>query len=339
VSRPKDIAIVCLAVSTGLLAFVALRQRVEIQRLADAMQMDNRQAVPSLTVHHGSKRTFAIPPRRGASEATLPTRAALDAEAALPAFALGSEARSQGQRTRRGGALMRLMENPDFVQALGLQRQAMLDARFASLFRQLNLSGEELAAFKRLLVEKENVALDVVTVSESLPDGPLSNDALRASVQAVHAQIEQAIQGSLGNERYAVYRDYERTLAQRATVAQLEQRLSYTDTPLGAQQAEALVRILAEHAPPQPVETPPVLSVLVRAGVPEAVPILPANAGTGRVTEEVIVQSQALLAPSQLDALRELQTEQQAAMRAAELIRQATPLEDISAFPIMPLLQ
>jgi hypothetical protein len=339
VPRPKDIALVCLAVSSGVLAFVALRQRSEIQRLANALQADSREAVPPLTVHYGSKRTFSVPLQRRAGDAALQTRAAVDAEAALPAFSPSGEARSQGQRTRRGGALVRLMENPDFVQALGLQRQAMLDARFASLFRQLNLSGEELAAFKRLLVEKENVALDVVTVSESLPDGPLSSDALRASVRAAHAQIEQAIHGSLGSERYAVYRDYERTLAQRATVAQLEQRLSYTDTPLGPQQAEALVRILAEHAPPQPVETPPVLSVLVRAGVPEAVPILPANAATGRVTEEVIAQSQTVLAPSQLDALRELQTEQQAAMRAAELIRQATPLEDISAFPIMPLLQ
>jgi hypothetical protein len=220
------------------------------------------------------------------------------------------------------------MENPEFVQAFGVQRQAMLDTRFAGLFRQLNLGADELAAFKNLLVEKENVVLDVVAVSESSTDGPLSPDALRASVRAAQAQVEQAIHRSLGGERYAIYREYERTLAQRATVAQLEQRLSYTGAPLTPTQSEALVRIFVAAAPPTPAESRPVASVVVRAGVPEAVPILPTNAATGRITEEVIVQAQTVLAPTQVTALREIQVEQTAAIRAAELIRDVVPTRE-----------
>jgi hypothetical protein len=231
------------------------------------------------------------------------------------------------------------MENPEFVQALNLQRHASLDTRFAGLFRTLNLGATELAAFKNLLVEKENVALDVVMVSETLADGPLSPEALRASARSAQAQVEQAIHGSLGSERYEIYRDYERTLAHRATVAQLEQRLSYTSTPLTPGQADALVRILAEYAPPAPVETAPVMSVMVRAGVPEAVPIPPTTASTGRVTEEVIAQSQSVLDPGQVQALRELQNGQQAAIRAAELIRQIAPAEALPGYGITPLLQ
>jgi hypothetical protein len=219
------------------------------------------------------------------------------------------------------------MENPEFVQALGLQHHALLDARFGALFRQLNLSPEELAAFKNLLVEKENVALDVVTVSETLVGGPLPPDMLRASVRSAQSHVEQAILSSLGSERYALYREFERTLPQRTTVAQLEQRLSYTEAPLSPAQAESLVRVLAAHAPNVRAEPAPVVSVLVRAGVPEAVPLLPTTAGTGRVTEEVIAQSQSVLSPSQVDALRELQAEQQAAAKAAELIRQVAPTE------------
>jgi hypothetical protein len=224
--------------------------------------------------------------------------------------------------------LMRLMENPEFLRALTLQRNAALDARFAGLFRQLNLSDEELASFKTLLAEKENVALDVVTVSETLPDGPLSPAALRATVRGAQAQVEQAIQSSLGGERYQVYRDYERTLPQRATVAQLEQRLSYTGTPLTPVQSDALVRILAATTPETslaPAETPSPTTVLVRAGVPEAVPIVPTNAATGRVTEEVITQAHAVLTPAQVDALREIQSQQQAAIKAGEMIRDIMP--------------
>src|SRR5205814_1786200 len=102
-----------------------------------------------------------------------------------------------------------------------------LDARFAELFRRLHLSEEELAQFKRLLVEKESVVLDVVTVSEESPSGPLSPAILQASVRTAQAQVEDAIRASLGDDRYAVYHDFEVTLAQRALVTRLEQRLSY----------------------------------------------------------------------------------------------------------------
>src|SRR6185436_2421104 len=124
------------------------------------------------------------------------------------------------------------------------------------------------AAFKRLLAEKENVALDVVAVSEMQPDGPLPAQALTASVNAARAQVEDAIRSSLGNERYAVYRDYEQTLPQRTIVAQLEQRLSYSGAPLAPAQSEALVRILIAHAPaPAAAETAPA-AMVVGKGAP-----------------------------------------------------------------------
>lgn len=340
VLRPKDILIVCLALSSGALAILALSQRAEIQRLANGDSTDRFSRSVPFAIHNASKRTLFVPPRQLAGDAEQPSRGG--EEDAYPALflSIAGEGRADPTRSRKGGGLVRLMENPEFVQALGLQRHAMLDARFAGLFRTLNLAPNELAAFKNLLVEKENVVLDVVTVSETLPDGPLPTDTLRASVRAAQAQVEQAIHSSLGSERYAIYREYERTLAQRATVAQLEQRLSYTDSPLAPAQADALVRILAAHSPSTtPVEAPPVVSVLVRAGVPEAVPILPTSASTGRVTEDVVVRSQAVLAPPQLQALRELQAEQQAAMRAAELIRQVAPTDAAPNLGIIPFLQ
>lgn len=337
-SRPKDILIVGLALSSGVLAVLAVRQGIEIRRLSAAVRADGLFA-PPLTIHSAFTRTFAIPLRRTADDAAGREHTVLADENYRAQFGFHGDGRAAHPPSRRGGGLVRLMENPEFVQALSLQRHASLDARFAGLFRELNLGAGELAAFKNLLVEKENVTLDVVMVSETLADGPLSPAALRESVRAAQGQVDQAIHSSLGSERYEIYRDYERTLAQRATVAQLEQRLSYTDTPLAPGQADSLVRILAAYAPRLPVETAPVFSVLVRAGVPEAVPILPTSASTGRVTEEVIAQSQTVLAPVQLQALRELQVEQQAAIRAAELIRQIAPTDAVPGMGLTPLLQ
>ncbi|HUR56725.1 MAG TPA: hypothetical protein VM029_03390, partial [Opitutaceae bacterium] len=165
--------------------------------------------------------------------------------------------------------------------------------------------------------------LDVVAISETLPDGPLSSEGLRAGVRAAQAQVEQAIRNSLGNERYAVYRDYERTLAHRETVAQLEQRLSYGTAPLTPAQGDALVRILVASTPAETTGGPAVSIVLAASGT--TVPILQATAPAGRVTDEGIAQAQAVLTPVQLTALRDLQVEQQAAARAAELVRLSAP--------------
>jgi hypothetical protein len=337
VSRVKDIAIVCLALSSGTLAFFAWRQRGEIQRLSPLALQPAAAPVSGVTIHSATKRSLAVPSRRAEPAMSVAPRARSENEdgAARPML----EARPAA-RPRRGDALARLMDNPEFVQALGLQRHAMLDTRFAGLFRQLNLGADELATFKNLLAEKENVVLDVVTVSETSAEGPLAPEVLRASVRAAQAQVEQAIHSSLGSERYAIYRDYERTLAQRATIAQLEQRLSYTAAPLTPPQADALVRILVATALPARAESTPALSVVVRAGVPEAVPVLPTSAATGRVTEEVIAQAQTVLSPAQINALREIQAQQQAANKAAELIREAVPVrEETPAIGLTLLLQ
>jgi hypothetical protein len=318
VSRAKNTLIVLLAVSTGALAVVTLEQRAEIRRLSAAPH-DMRVGRGPLTIYSASKRMIPLPARPQSAG-----RVAGEVNDRTAQGVLAGELPPSRTPVRRATGVARLMENPEFVEALSRQHHAMLDARFGPLFRMLGLGPEELAAFKSLLVEKENVALDVVTVSEALPDGPLSPDELRASIRAAQAQVEQAIHGALGSERYEIYRDFERSLPQRATVAQLERRLSYSDAPLSVAQAENLTQIMVTLAPTRPVAEPsPLVSVLLRAGVPEAIPMLPTNAASGRVTDGVVTQAQSLLTPTQLQALKELQREQDAAERAAELLRQA----------------
>ncbi|MES2695594.1 MAG: hypothetical protein V4773_19110 [Verrucomicrobiota bacterium] len=319
-SRVKDILLAGLTLSAGVLAFVVWRQHGEIKRLAARAERDFA-VVPSaetMTLRLAANRSVAVPGATSSSQ----RRGSVNESDGFEASGLTGPRASR----KRGGALTRLLENPEFVRALNLQRHAMLDTRFADLFRRLNLEGDELAEFKRLLVEKENVALDVVAVSESAPEGPLRPETMQAGIRAAQLQIEQAIHSSLGSDRYAVYRDYERTLMHRATVAQLEQRLSYTSTPLTPSQADAVVRILDSNTPPASVEnSAPPVSVLVRSGVPEAVPIGPTTAGTGRVTDQVVAQSQTVLTPAQLGALKQIQEEQQAAMKAAQMIRDVAP--------------
>lgn len=234
---------------------------------------------------------------------------------------------------RRGSALSQLADNADFRRALDLQRQAVLDVRFGELFRRLNLSPAQLAEFKRLLAEKENVALDVVAVNDTLPDGPLPPADLRTSMNSARAQVDSAIRDSLGDDRYAIYRDYAETLPQRATVAQLAQRLSYTNTPLSPTQAESLVHILAAHTPPEtPAENTPPVSMVVGAGAGSGTSVVQTVASTGSITNAAVNESQTVLAAPQVAALREIQGEQQASMAAYQFLFNA--LQNGATLPI-----
>lgn len=320
-SRSKDLIIVGLATASVALAILAWRQRVEIERLApDAPRHGSRPAA-SITIHTASSRNVAVVPPRSAANLPEEFQAAME-----QSDAAGGRNRLP-ERPRRKSALARLVDNPEFLHALGLHRQAVLDTRFAELFRRLKLSDEELAVFKRLLADKENVALDVVAISEGLPDGPLPADALRASVRKAREQVEDAIRDSLGRDRYEVYREFERTLGPRATIAQLEQRLSYSPTPLTPAQAESLVQIFANASPRAADPAAPAISVVVTAGA-TPMPLLPAGAPAGRITEVAIAQAQTVLAPGQMTALREIQAEQFAASQAAELVRELFPASD-----------
>lgn len=329
--RAKDFLLAALALSTGALALVVWRQRVEMDRLAGVAQRSVAMvpSAESVALRLATNRTYSV------------TNGVKAAEPRAMDGAVRDEPPRQAEATRtarkRGGAISKLMDNPEFLRALNLQRQSMLDARFSELFRRLGLEGEALAEFKRLLVEKENVALDVVAVSETAADGPLRPETIGASIRAAQSQIEQAIESSLGGDRYAMYREYERTLAHRTTVAQLERRLSYSGAPLQPAQAEAVVRIMESSTPRAATEhgAPPV-SVLVRSGVPEAVPVVPASVGSGRVTDEVVAQAQTVLTPSQLAALKQIQLEQDAALRAAQMIRDVTPAAVSDMLPTIP---
>jgi hypothetical protein len=221
--------------------------------------------------------------------------------------------------------LAQLVEDPEFVAALNTFQQGTLDARFAALFRKLSLSEGELAAFKRLLVQKEGAEFDVVALGQAISDSPLSAQEMDATVRTIRAGVERDIASTLGSDRYAVYRDYAATLPQRATVAQLEQRLSYTSTPLTPAQSDAMVQILASNtSATEPVLVTPT-AMIGEGEAADTVPFLRRTLMAAVVTDAAVANAQGVLSPEQIAALTQIQQEQLAALRANELIRAASP--------------
>ena len=104
------------------------------------------------------------------------------------------------------------------------------------------------------------------------------------------------------------------TGSQRALVDQPNRTMSYSATPLSDSQSQALVQILAQGGSPENTTNNP--QRMVFAG-----PFASPSGGRVTITDAMIAQAQAVLAPDQVRVLQEQQATQQNEQKLRELMR------------------
>jgi hypothetical protein len=302
VPTSKNTLIAFLAFTTLAGGALAWRQYQELVTLRAAALNTNERA-------DWQKRLWAAEKKNADLEhkiAAQPKAPAAAPETADTELAPGE--RPRGPRFDRGG-FAALMDQPEMQRLVALQQKGALDARYAQLFKSLNLTPEQLERFKNLLVEKSTAMMDVLAAARQQGINPRSDrDAFQKLVADAQAQVDDSIRSALGDVGYQQYKNFEQTQPQRAVVSQLEQRLSYSSTPLSPDQANQLVNILASTSPatarnnnnPVFFAGAPALGGAINFG------------GQVTITDATINQSLGVLAAPQIDALKQLQQEQQA---------------------------
>lgn len=297
----KTYAILFLSLTTVAGAVVAWHQYQELIALRAASLMPNERA-------DWQKRLWAAEKNRAELESKI---AAQTKESPAPT-ADEAPAPEEPRFNRRNGAgnFMAMMNQPEVQRLMAVQQKAGLDSRYSSLFKNLSLSPDQLEKFKDLLVEKRTSMMDVLAAAREQGINPRTNpDAFSKLVTNAQSEIDANIRATLGDAGFSQYENYEKTLPQRNVVSQLEQRLSYSSTPLTTQQSEQMVSILQATTVARNSNTPAPLTA-IGAGLSAT---FGGNAGGGsRITDATVNQAQGVLAGPQLDALRQLQQEQQA---------------------------
>ena len=243
------------------------------------------------------------------------------------------------------GRFSAMFDNPAMQKLLSIQQKAALDSRYAALFRELNLSPADLDKFKNLLVERQTAVMDAVSAARAQGlSGPENRSALQQVIASANSEVEDNIKTALGDAAYAQYQTYEQTAPERNTVTQLQQRLSYSQTPLTDDQATQIIAIMAANAPERVAGTgssgsSPASSTSsassTTAATNGAAPSGAGNAGPGGfggfrngggqapITDTVIAATQGILNDTQIAALTQLQQEQQAQAQLAAQMRAA----------------
>ncbi len=270
-------------------------------------------------------------------------------------------------------AVRELMSKPEVQALLSQQQKAAVEARYAALFRTLNLPPEQTARLTALLAERGTTVQDVMSAARDQGIDPRENPAaFRKLVADAQNQINDSIKTVIGDQGFAQLNNYEQTMPQRALVNDLQQRLSYSSTPLTATQAEQLVQILATNQPPRAASTsgnrmggttegpvvfrggppgdgssgfrgPDFGAIMGAVGGPAAGMLMGAidgvRIGGPQVTTNAVAQAQGVLSPPQVAALQQIQQQQQAQQQLRDMVNetmkaaQPTPPAEGSAPP------
>jgi hypothetical protein len=214
-------------------------------------------------------------------------------------------------------SMMAMMDNPDVQRLMALQQKGALSGRYGALFKNLHLNPDQLSQFKNLLVEKQMVSTDVMIAATQQGINPMSNPKEFAELmRSTQADIDSKIKSTIGDDGYAQYQNYQQTQGQRNVINQLEQSLSYTDTPLTSTQSEQMVQILSQGSAGNATGAQIMIAGPGGGGAP-------AGGGPGsRITDATITSAQGVLSPPQIQALQEIQQQQQAAQQLARVMMQ-----------------
>lgn len=153
-------------------------------------------------------------------------------------------------KTNGANPLAAMFKDPKMKEMIKSSQKAflgpMLDKQYAALFQQLNLSPDQAAALKDLLLKKMSAGTDA---GMSMMDGSLDAaqradlaKQIKSQTDGYDAQIKQF----LGDDNYQAFQAYEKTTPDRMTLSQFSDQLSET-AALSPDQQQQMIQMMSDE--------------------------------------------------------------------------------------------
>lgn len=147
-------------------------------------------------------------------------------------------------------ALAEMFKNPEMKAMLRNQQKdvlgPMIDKNYARLYADLHLSPDQAAAFKDLLLNKQLGAAEAGMSIFAGEADPAKRADLVQRIKAANDAADTQIEQFLGDDNFAQYQAYEKTLGERMAVNGFRDQLSADSTPLTDDQQQQLIQMMTQ---------------------------------------------------------------------------------------------
>lgn len=237
--RPSTLSLsVLLVVSIGYAAYL----QIEVNRLKDAAVLVADEAGERLS------KALDVEEELVGSETEGSSIEAADGAATPEVVAQAEPSAEQSRAARREERMQRMLasfEDPQMRADMVERQMNRIDGRYAEFFKTLDLNPDDLEVLRTLMAER-----GVVNWEMRMRRFGASNDEERESLegerQLQREVLAQEIELLLGEDNAVALQDYTESLPFRGQVDALASSLSFTDSPLSADQGEALVASFQE---------------------------------------------------------------------------------------------
>jgi hypothetical protein len=146
-----------------------------------------------------------------------------------------------------GGALAKMLEDPDMKKMMRQQQLVMMDTMYGPLFKELGLSPEETEKFKELLIDGQMKGVEGAGALFSGDRDPAERAEAIKAMGEQQKQLDEQLKTFLGDERYAQYKDYQESMGERTSLDQFQNQLAGGQNPLTEEQSGQLLALMKEE--------------------------------------------------------------------------------------------
>jgi len=180
-----------------------------------------------------------------ARKTVLTNQAAREPQQTGPAAAGGAAGATPSAKSGFGKMLSNMMSDPDMRNFIREQQRTMLDQLYSPLVKRINLSDDEAARFKEMVLENMMKGAEK-GMAMFAGEGPDREQATKALAED-QKRFDEEIRSFLGESRYQEYKDYSLTMQERAQFNLFKQTDPAGAASISDQQTEQLLSIMAEE--------------------------------------------------------------------------------------------
>jgi hypothetical protein len=201
-----------------------------------------------------------------------------------------------------------MMKSPQMKDMMRAQQKMSVDGMYGSLSKFLNLSTNDMAALKELLLQRQMALMDA---GMSMMSGSGTDQKQAAAdTQATKADYDKKIQDLLGAQDYPVFQDYETSAADRMSVQLFKNSLP-AEAAVTDQQEESLIAAMGEERKALPSTSvmnnqTPDPSKFTEEGIADMLKQM------GQLQQRDAERATAILTPAQLDQFTKFQQQMNA---------------------------